>query len=137
MKDLYWRNGLHPREEDRVKIHAANGADEDREAAFAILLNVKKKAEYDAAHLALSRIGYLRRHIGLAGGNNWRAKYGDFLEPAKEGFTSSLPTEQKKPGLRLARLVGWFVVLLLCLALLLPLAYLLFSAWQDARLPPL
>lgn len=134
MKDLYWRNGLRPRETDRVKIHEAAGLEEDRGAAFAILLNAAKKAQYDSAHLALNRVGYLRRHMGLAGRANWRLHYGDFLEPAKDDLASH--SRAAKPRHK-ARIIGWCLILLLVLALLLPLAYLLASIWENAQLPPL
>lgn len=135
MRDLYWRNGLRPRESDRVKIHAAAGSDQEREAAFTILLNDEKKAVYDSAHRALSRVGYLRRHLGLAGKGNWRAEYGDFLEPMKEGGLQSPSHRPRKKGWRAARIVGWLLITLLILGLLLPLAYLLLSSYK--LLPPL
>lgn len=135
MKDLYWRNGLRPRESDRVKIHGARGSDAEREAAFTILLNDEKKLEYDSAHRALSRVGYLRRHLGLTGKGNWRATYGDFLEPMKEGDLGSPSMVSRKKGWSPARLMGWLLITLLILGLLLPLLYLLLSA--AMQLPPL
>lgn len=130
MKDLYRRNGLRPREADPVKIHGASGSAEEREAAFTILLNAEKKREYDAAHLALSRIGYLRRHTGLTG--SWRSRYGDFLEPGLAGNAGS--GANRRTRWSLDRALGWLLITLVVLAIVLPLIYLLISLWAALKL---
>lgn len=123
MKDLYRRNKLRPRESDRVKIHNCDGSEEDKEAAFTVLLNADKKAKYDRAHATLSNIGYIRRHLGLGGKSNWRLRYGDFLDPAEPA-----PPRRKKPRKRsprkpgFAALISWPVVIVALLSLV-PLAY--------------
>lgn len=83
MKDLYWRNHLRPRETDPRRIHDSDGSPEDQAAAFAILLNPRKKGQYDRAHAMLSQIGYVRRHLGLEERSGWQRYHGDFLRPEK------------------------------------------------------
>lgn len=82
MKDLYARNRLDPREPDQGRVlNCEGGHEEDREAAFAILLNEKKKQVYDQAHSALEAIGYIRANCDL---NNvdWGRKNSDFYQTA-------------------------------------------------------
>lgn len=129
MRDLYRRNGLRERESEQVKIHDAAGAAEEREAAFSILLNPRRKPEYDAAHLALSRIGYLRRHMGLVGRDNWRHRYADFLEPEVMAQAGA-PVAPKKAHRPWRRLLGWLVIAAVLAAMLVPAALLLFIALE-------
>lgn len=126
MRDLYRRNKLRPRESDRVEIHNCAGSDADKEAAFTVLLNAEKKAEYDRAHTTLSNIGYVRRHLGLGGKSNWRLRYDDFLHPAEADPPRSTSKARKPapvPKSGAALLLSWPVVSF-ALLILLPLAYL-------------
>lgn len=137
MKDLYRRNKLAPREGDPVKINNCSGSEEDREAAFHILLNPERKALYDRSHAALSHIGYIRRQLGLAGKDNWRVRYGDFCEPAHPAPLRKRPRRRLRlPGLRLPRrlavLLTWPMALLASLSLL-PLVWLGFSHQAEWR----
>lgn len=134
MKDLYRCNGLRPRESDNVKIHGASGSAEEREAAFSILLNAHRKREYDAAHLALSRIGYLRRHMGLGGRHNWRRLYGEFLEPDVMEQNSSQPASAK-PRLPWRLILGWLLIATVVVAATTPLAYLVITGFEHLARP--
>ncbi|MEX1033494.1 MAG: SH3 domain-containing protein [Cellvibrionaceae bacterium] len=131
MKDLYRRNNLRPRETNRVKIHNCDGNEADKDAAFTILLNQDKKAEYDRVHATLSAIGYVRRHLGLVGKSNWRKRYGDFLATNVDADRSEPrrgPKQAKKVVVE--ALLSWPVVGLVLLSLV-PLAY--FSLLHGER----
>lgn len=127
MKDLYRRNKLRPRESDRVEIHNCAGSDADKEAAFTILLNDEKKAEYDRVHTTLSNIGYVRRHLGLGGKSNWRLRYDDFLHPVEPETRRRSQARRSGPTLArkgaFASLFSWPVVTFALLTLL-PVVYL-------------
>lgn len=115
MKDLYRRNRLRPRESNRLRIHNADGNDEDREAAFTVLLNERKKREYDRVHATLSKVGYIRRHLGLGGRSSWRRHYEDFLQPLEE--ETRVRPRRKRSLVRIARrlfaISGWALPLLI------------------------
>lgn len=122
MKDLYRRNKLRPRASDRVEIHNCAGSEEDKEAAFTILLNEQKKAEYDRVYTSLIRIGYIRRHLGLGGRSNWRIRYDDFLHPA-EPDARRVSKPRKSGAASKVGAITWPVVLF-ALMVLLPWVYL-------------
>ncbi|MCW8195217.1 hypothetical protein F6455_10505 [Proteobacteria bacterium 005FR1] len=121
MKDLYRRNKLRPRESNRVKINNSRGSEGDKEAAFTILLNAERKTHYDRVHAVLTQVGYVRRHLGLAGKSEWRSNYGDFLSPhevpavrpaRKARFTRLIRMPRLAlPRLPWAALLTWSLVL--------------------------
>lgn len=134
MKDLYRRNKLAPRESDRIRIHNSEGSEEDKEAAFTILLNPRKKAEYDRAHATLSHIGYLRRHLGLGGKSGWRIHHSDFLDPpeppsVRRRKPRRTVTPKAPRRARRLRPMVWLVLVVMAVA---PLVYL---AWPTAEHP--
>ncbi len=95
MKDLYRRNNLESGESNVVKIHGIDnsGFEEDREAAFSILLNQTRKNVYDNTHKTLKSIGLLRTKFNLntADWKNNNSDYvalfqkSDFRQSAKKG----------------------------------------------------
>lgn len=144
MKDLYRRNKLRPRESDPVKIHNSAGSEEDQEAAYTILLNPERKAHYDRVHTTLSQIGYVRRHLGLAGKSDWRARHGDFLSqhevpavrPARTRKAFRLPRWHLPhlPAIPWTSLVTWPLMVAAFFSLL-PLVYLILLHDPGAVIP--
>ncbi|MGH1471670.1 MAG: hypothetical protein ACRBCS_10785 [Cellvibrionaceae bacterium] len=79
MKDLYRRNNLHSGESRTSKLHSIENAfEEDREAAFSILLNTERKKVYDFSHETLRAIGRLREKNDL-NTTEWRKANSDYV----------------------------------------------------------
>lgn len=94
MKDLYRRNKLSPLESDLVKIHSSQSdTAADQEAAFTILLNKEKKAEYDRAYRVAKTIGLLRSRMRVKDRSEWRSECGDFVSV----ITDPIPVSPARP----------------------------------------
>jgi hypothetical protein len=135
MKDLYRRNKLRPRETDPIKIHNCEGCDEDKEAAFTILLNADKKAHYDRVHVTLSTIGHIRRHLGLAGKSNWRTHYADFLHPPEPVAGRPKPRKLTSIHIQFPPFLNWPLLILAVISLL-PLGYLALVHGDQEKVAP-
>ncbi|MGI1679062.1 MAG: hypothetical protein K6L75_10045 [Cellvibrionaceae bacterium] len=84
MKDLYRRNNLTSGETQATKIHGIEGGfEEDREAAFSILLNKERKVVYDITHKTLKAIGRLRTRNDLNTAD-WKKNNSDYVALVSE-----------------------------------------------------
>lgn len=112
MKDLYRRVGLQAYESSRNQILACKGDFQDTEAACSILLDQKKKSEYDRVYAALSIIAEARQRLEVRTSSRWRQTYSDFYRdsPVAVDHSQKKPVETQQSSRPVLTKLKWLAV---------------------------